>query len=170
MDKNHFVRNIPLHTYAALARWFYFSICLLILFFLGLSIIDIPLVWQWYQKKSLYSKQKNIYTKEQQIVVKQQTIQNDIKKLEQQIDILYAKNQPTIAFLKMVLENQYQLTVTSIKQSDKSIFLEGVAPEMNSITNGLKKLGEETNCSIALQSIERKNSSYVFHAICRPKK
>ena len=170
MDRHNFIRNIPMYAYVALTRWFYFSTCLFILFIVGGCIVDIPLVWQWYQKKSVYDKQKNIYTKEQEMLIQQQNLQNDIKKLEQQTHGIHTVRESRINFLRVVLENQYKLSIISIKQVGKAIILEGIAADMNSITDGFKKLGEETSYTITLQSVARKSTAYVFHAMCRAKK
>lgn len=169
MDKHHFVNTIPLYTYRCLQRWFYFSVWLWVLFFFSCCIIDVPFVWQWYQKKSLYNKQKNIYGQEQELIVTQKALQGSIKQLHENMHTMQIDKQSIHSFLKIILENHEQLTFFSVKKTGQIINLEGSGVDMMSVTNGLKKLATETGYAIRIQSIERKETRYVFYAVCKKK-
>ncbi|HTM06298.1 MAG TPA: hypothetical protein VL201_03575 [Patescibacteria group bacterium] len=170
MNKPNFIHTIPLHTYIALNRWFRFSICLFFFFITGCCIIDLPLVWQWYQKKRLYDKQKNMYTKLQEIVVQEEALRSEIKNLGQQESATLIEKCESVDFLRTIFENKHHIEITSAKKANKTVALEGIGPDIDTITEGLKKLAAETKYILTLQSVERKYATYVFHALCRPQK
>lgn len=169
MDKQHFVSTVPLYTYVALKKWFYFSIFLYILCFISCLMIEVPLVLEWYEKRALYNKQKNIYTEEQELLVKKQSLEKTIQQLDERRRAVGSDQTSITSFLKKIVKKHKLFTVFSVKKVNHVFVIEGTGDAVNDITDGLKQLAEEIEYTIRIQSIEKKNRAYVFNATCYKK-
>ncbi|RTL06844.1 hypothetical protein EKK58_03980 [Candidatus Dependentiae bacterium] len=169
MDKQHFASAIPMYTYLALKKWLYFSSFVSVLFFVSCVVMELPFVWQLYQKKTLYNKQKNIYTQEQELLMHQQDLEKNIKQLTEE-KLVFAHDQQLIStFLSILLMPNDHFSVVSVKKTNQSFLIEGTSKKMGHITNQFKNIALEKGYAFHVQSIERKNNGYYFHAICYKK-
>lgn len=169
MDKQHFVSTIPMYTYLVLKRWLYFTIFLYLLFFGTCLFIELPFVWQWYQKRLLYNKQKNIYAQEQELFVEQQNLEKSIKQLTEN-KLVFLSEKPLMSnFLRMLLKRNEQFAIVSLKKTNQSFMIEGTGNQMTSITTSLHNIALETGYTMHINSIERKNNHYMFQATCYKK-
>lgn len=169
MDKQHFVSTIPLYTYVALKKWFYYSIFLYILCLISCLVIEVPLVLDLYEKKTLYNKQKNIYAEEQELLVEQQSLKKTIQQLDEKRRAVSSDQTSITSFLKKIVKKHKLFTVFSVKKVNHVFVIEGTSDAVNDIIDGLKQLAEEIEYTIRIQSIEKKNRSYGFQATCYKK-